>query len=46
MAHLQNGFGLLPPNIATILVGRKAIDKPLIIYRDQSQPDLPKRHQT
>jgi len=25
MTHLQNGFGLLPPNIATIPLGRAAI---------------------
>jgi len=29
MAHLQNGFGLLPPNIATI-PWAECLDKPLL----------------
>jgi len=29
MAHSQNGFGLLPPNIATIPLWSESLDKPL-----------------
>ena len=29
MAHLQNWFGLLPPDIATILPWSESLDKPL-----------------
>jgi len=28
MAHLQNQFGLLPPDIATILPWSESLDKP------------------
>ena len=31
MAHLQNWFGLLPPDIATILPWSESLDKPLAV---------------